>query len=337
MSEYSGTRPTLTIKRTHVTSQGYHHALGFKSLSLRGCRIANADVVFDSSILAFLNQSTGAEFTGPLLEIQPTPDYGLEIAGILIDESNKNRITQALGLTEGSVTFSPASNTLTLTDAVIKVTDNVPGIVYDGDGELTLSFSGNSQVRCTASGNSKPGIITYSPLAITGDGWFEVDANGIALESVGADVTFRNAVNTGFFGSRGLFATGDPALSLYHSGVYANGDNTDFGAISGFKGVSMKYCMVVEPEEDIPYDWFFRSFMDSEDYRPCLEINIMPTGMPGDVNGDGDVDITDVVAIANHVMGDTPPGFVLDNADMNADGDVDITDVVAMANSVMGV
>ncbi|MBR1543650.1 MAG: hypothetical protein IJ626_02000 [Muribaculaceae bacterium] len=56
----------------------------------------------------------------------------------------------------------------------------------------------------------------------------------------------------------------------------------------------------------------------------------------GDVNGDGELDVTDVVAIANYVMGSVPEGFVLEAADLNNDGEVDVTDVVALANKVMG-
>ncbi len=56
----------------------------------------------------------------------------------------------------------------------------------------------------------------------------------------------------------------------------------------------------------------------------------------GDVNGDGEVDVTDVTAIANYVMGSVPEGFVLESADLNNDGDVDVSDVTALANKVMG-
>ena len=56
----------------------------------------------------------------------------------------------------------------------------------------------------------------------------------------------------------------------------------------------------------------------------------------GDANGDGNVDVSDVVALANHVMGDTPSGFSKDAADMNGDGEVDITDVTSLANTLMG-
>ena len=56
----------------------------------------------------------------------------------------------------------------------------------------------------------------------------------------------------------------------------------------------------------------------------------------GDVNGDGNVDITDVVAIANFVMGSESDNFVEANADMNGDNSIDVTDVVSLANQVMG-
>ena len=48
----------------------------------------------------------------------------------------------------------------------------------------------------------------------------------------------------------------------------------------------------------------------------------------GDVNNDGVIDVTDVVLIFNHFMGEETPGFVEAAADFNNDGDIDITDVV---------
>ncbi len=59
-------------------------------------------------------------------------------------------------------------------------------------------------------------------------------------------------------------------------------------------------------------------------------------GLPGDVNGDGAVDVGDVVAMANHVMGETPAEFLPERANVNADLSVDVSDVVALAGMVMG-
>ena len=60
------------------------------------------------------------------------------------------------------------------------------------------------------------------------------------------------------------------------------------------------------------------------------------TLLPGDVNGDGEVNVTDAVALANYVMGDIPETFYFEAADLNGDEDVNVSDVVALANIVMG-
>lgn len=60
------------------------------------------------------------------------------------------------------------------------------------------------------------------------------------------------------------------------------------------------------------------------------------SNLTGDVNIDKAVDITDVVGLANHVLGATPSVFYVANADANGDGEIDVTDVVYLANLVMG-
>ena len=65
--------------------------------------------------------------------------------------------------------------------------------------------------------------------------------------------------------------------------------------------------------------------------------NILPYKLVTlDLNNDGEVDVADVVALANFVMGDIPPIFDAESADVNGDGQVDISDVVYLANIVMG-
>ena len=59
--------------------------------------------------------------------------------------------------------------------------------------------------------------------------------------------------------------------------------------------------------------------------------------IPGDANGDGDVDVTDVVSIVNYILGNSSDSFVAAAADVNGDGDVDVTDVVAVVNIILNV
>ncbi len=54
--------------------------------------------------------------------------------------------------------------------------------------------------------------------------------------------------------------------------------------------------------------------------------------LSGDVNGDGEVSIGDVIAVINAVL--NPNGF--ENADCNDDGEINIGDVVCTINLVLG-
>lgn len=59
--------------------------------------------------------------------------------------------------------------------------------------------------------------------------------------------------------------------------------------------------------------------------------------LKGDANGDGSVDISDVVVIVNYILnsGSASGNFVFENADVNNDGYVDISDVVGVVNLIL--
>ena len=54
------------------------------------------------------------------------------------------------------------------------------------------------------------------------------------------------------------------------------------------------------------------------------------TIIPGDANGDSKVNLADVVAIVNSILGKDSATFVLDAADMNKDGKITIVDAVTL-------
>ena len=55
----------------------------------------------------------------------------------------------------------------------------------------------------------------------------------------------------------------------------------------------------------------------------------------GDANGDGNVTVADMTAIAHHVMGRTPEGFSAKAADANGDGQVNVADYTAVAHLLL--
>lgn len=57
--------------------------------------------------------------------------------------------------------------------------------------------------------------------------------------------------------------------------------------------------------------------------------------IPGDANGDGSIDVTDIVSIANAILGRPSNSFDATAADVNGDGSIDVTDIVVIANMIL--
>lgn len=60
-----------------------------------------------------------------------------------------------------------------------------------------------------------------------------------------------------------------------------------------------------------------------------------PDFVPGDANGDGKVNVTDIVEIVSYIMGKPSNRFVFTAADVTGDGDVNVTDIVSVVNIIM--
>ena len=59
------------------------------------------------------------------------------------------------------------------------------------------------------------------------------------------------------------------------------------------------------------------------------------TFIPGDVNGDGDIDIVDVTSTIGYVIHQVPANFIFEAADVNNDGTVDIVDVTSIIDMII--
>ncbi len=54
----------------------------------------------------------------------------------------------------------------------------------------------------------------------------------------------------------------------------------------------------------------------------------------GDANGNGTIDVTDIISIVNYIMESNPEPFVHYNADVNLDNVIDVIDIVAIIQSI---
>ncbi|MBO7581034.1 MAG: hypothetical protein J6T38_05885 [Bacteroidaceae bacterium] len=68
-----------------------------------------------------------------------------------------------------------------------------------------------------------------------------------------------------------------------------------------------------------------------EDITSVLSVSVMN----GDVNNDGDVDVVDVTAVANYILGQQPTSFMVKAADADYDGVIDVNDIVSIANIIL--
>lgn len=55
----------------------------------------------------------------------------------------------------------------------------------------------------------------------------------------------------------------------------------------------------------------------------------------GDINADGKIDVSDYIGVANHIMGNTPNGFIQGAADVDGNGSIDVSDYIGIANLIM--
>lgn len=55
----------------------------------------------------------------------------------------------------------------------------------------------------------------------------------------------------------------------------------------------------------------------------------------GDVNSDGDVNVTDVTLLVGHILGNENSNFIIENADVNDDGDITVTDVTKLVSNIL--
>lgn len=71
------------------------------------------------------------------------------------------------------------------------------------------------------------------------------------------------------------------------------------------------------------------------DTKRIVSILTLPLYTPGDINGDGAVNVSDYIGIANHILGNTPEGFIEKAGDVNEDNVINVSDYIGVANFIL--
>ncbi len=88
-------------------------------------------------------------------------------------------------------------------------------------------------------------------------------------------------------------------------------------------------------ELGIVYDYCIESINDCGQSDLACDLGFSDSG-PGDVNGDGDINVLDVVSMVNVILSLEPlTDDILYSADLNADGVIDVLDVVSIINMIL--
>ena len=254
--------------------------------------------------------------------------YQLWISGRQVTSLNKDDV-----FGDGTVSFDGL--TLTLNNANIQATDaDINAAIESYLDYLIISMHGVNNVECKDYDGMSLGCNT----SITGDGTLNVKGgnDGIKIGFDWAPGPFTLTIDSctvnvegyvaGFYGSSPL---GPNSIEINHSTVKATGHNRS--GIYAFAGdITLNDCEFVSPVNAV-----IENGMVTDGESEALEIVIEPTAnnhLKGDVNEDGFVNISDIVAVINHIAGIK----LYDKADVDEDKSVNITDVVTIINIIAG-
>lgn len=202
-------------------------------------------------------------------------------------------------------------------------TAQLPNHTALGRGSFALSRS-LTTINLPNSLNNVP------PLLLAGsDKVAEVDMNHIYIDSIGDYALYKLnlvqqltiPITTKYVGTRAMAGmTGLQQITTYAQSVPDLGEAV-------WQGVDQANVVLLTPHNSVDY------YNSAEQWR---EFNVQSNIIPGDVNGDGVVDIADLNAVINYMLGKVIGTFIFEAGDLNHNGVIDIADVNAVINLILG-
>ena len=109
-------------------------------------------------------------------------------------------------------------------------------------------------------------------------------------------------------------------------------DSSPFN-VWGEWGASQRDLYIIDHEGNISFhENITGGFNESEIISLVNElIDAIDVSVAGDINGDGEVNVLDVVSLVNGILSQDPPSA----GDINGDGEVNVLDVVSLVNSIL--
>ncbi|WP_025884334.1 hypothetical protein [Porphyromonas uenonis] len=238
---------SLTIRNASVTAKGTKGSIrDLADLTLEGCEITKpAGAVWNASKHAVCDAS-GNVITDEVVitptggVTPPVEEYGLEIAGVMVNSVNCSDLTAISGVT-GNVSYDPTTKTLTLEDASIDAGEDRRGIC--STDELTCVVKG--EVSITS--NNWHAMMFYKNAIIKGTGQLTLKSReegcGIYTEAallIEGCTVYAEGV-WGFIGNGG---TSGESLTIRNATVTAKGTG---GSICDLTNFTLDGCSITKP------------------------------------------------------------------------------------------
>ena len=235
-----GMTETLTVRNATVTAEGTSGSIrDFKTLILIGCDITSpARAKWNPTKKAVCDAFGNVVKTK--VSIVPVTFYDLWMASTQVHSANCNDLTVISGVS-GTVTYDPATKTLTLNNATIAATGNDGGI-YSGIDGLTLRVKGSVNVTTQA-----VALVFSKPTTITGGGTLNITGGESCCFIGGTHLTIDGCtVNAkGKQGIAGL-NTSVETLTVRNATLTVESDGTN-SSICGLKDLILDGCVITQP------------------------------------------------------------------------------------------
>jgi len=168
--------------------------------------------------------------------------------------------------------------------------------------------------------------------AVKDDAFFVSSNNPLLIAQLTSDNDFGN-VNVGETGVIEMTLYNPSTVDLEIYGISMTNPEFSTNDISGISaGETITKFINFNPTYDGYQENTMTIYSDDEyDYATVFQMSGNGVGIEGDMNGDGTLNILDIVALINFVFNDNDNPF----ADLNDDGTVNIVDVVMLVNLVL--
>ena len=268
-------------------------------------------------------------------------DYPIAVCGVQVTSDNRDGITGE-GIT-GTITYDPEANVLTLDNATITAaTANAIRVEADLPG-LNIKLVGENTITMTNPGKIAVNIFNSDGAVIEGPGklHFNNASAAIYLSSGPGSGDHRATI-------RNCEISANDPTTYSPSGTSIQEDDGDAnltienatvrlakGNISCGYDLQLVDCYISKPEGG-HIDGGSVCAAGSNSYFTG-EIVILPTSqtIAGDVDGSDIVDVDDVNAIINIILGKKPASEYTGVADVDGSGIVDVDDVNAVINIIL--